>query len=468
MIQEQVLGFDRASRRWVEAASGETVVAAPLLDGELLVNDQSLSNAADDFGHFVHLWPSAVLAPRSSEDVVRIVNFGRQHGIKIGPRGQAMNGSGLSQVEGGIVIKMSTLDLPITFRENSVEVNAGMTWREVLAATLKRGLRPPVLAQALYLSVGGTLSVAGIDGTSFHHGAQVDNVLELQVVTGEGRVETCSPSLLPELYDAVLSGLGQCAVILRVAVPLIPARSHVRTFELLYRDLPTMLDDEASRVTDGRFDSALGFALPSASGGWMYHLRADREFNAPEAPRQEEILSGLNHIHGFERVADQTFYDCVARGLGHGVGHWYRGRVKQPHPWFAVVVPDSTIGEFAGEMLSVLKASAVEPDFVIEFYRINIALSSRPLFRLPAESGAFAVVFLSSYSGPDADLMMETRSRRFFERARARGGTWIPSSALRLSHQEWGQHFGASWQQFAAAKRRFDPDNILTPGPGIF
>ncbi|HWD72109.1 MAG TPA: hypothetical protein VG779_06245 [Actinomycetota bacterium] len=30
------------------------------------------------------------------------------------------------------------------------------------------------------------------------------------------------------------------------------------------------------------------------------------------------------------------------------------------------------------------------------------------------------------------------------------------------------RHFGDRWPWLAAMKRRFDPDHLLTPGPGIF
>jgi FAD/FMN-containing dehydrogenase len=102
MKQANALWFDPKSRSWVTQAAGRSVVPVPPLDGALLVDDASRSHAADDFGHLVHHRPIAVLAPRSSEDVVGMVNFAREQGIKIGARGQAMNGSGLSQVEAGL------------------------------------------------------------------------------------------------------------------------------------------------------------------------------------------------------------------------------------------------------------------------------------------------------------------------------------------------------------------------------
>jgi FAD/FMN-containing dehydrogenase len=59
--------------------------------------------------------------------------------------------------------------------------------------TLAHRLTPPVFTDYLELSVGGTLSAGGIGGTSPRFGGQVDNVAELEVVTGAGERMVCSP-----------------------------------------------------------------------------------------------------------------------------------------------------------------------------------------------------------------------------------------------------------------------------------
>lgn len=59
-------------------------------------------------------------------------------------------------------------------------------------------------------------------------------------------------------------------------------------------------------------------------------------------------------------------------------------------------------------------------------------------------------------------------NRTLYERAREMGGTRLTTSAIPLSQADWIQQFGPAWKAFSAAKRRFDPKNVLTPGPGIF
>jgi len=64
-----------------------------------------------------------------------------------------------------------------------------------------------------------------------------DNVLELQVVTGSGSLETCSREQNRDLFEAVLAGLGQCGIIVRATVRLVPSAQNARVFLLFYRNL---------------------------------------------------------------------------------------------------------------------------------------------------------------------------------------------------------------------------------------
>jgi cytokinin dehydrogenase len=37
-----------------------------------------------------------------------------------------------------------------------------------------------------------------------------------------------------------------------------------------------------------------------------------------------------------------------------------------------------------------------------------------------------------------------------------------------MTKQDWREHFQPRWGRFNSAKQRFDPDNMMTPGQGIF
>jgi hypothetical protein len=56
-----------------------------------------------------------------------------------------------------------------------------------------------------------------------------------------------------------------------------------------------------------------------------------------------------------------------------------------------------------------------------------------------------------------------------YDRAVAVGGTRYSIGAIPdFTQADWRRHFGAVWDFLVAAKRRFDPDNVLTPGQGMF
>jgi hypothetical protein len=109
-----------------------------------------------------------------------------------------------------------------------VDVWGGELWIDVLNWTLAHGgLAPRSWTDYLYLSVGGTLSNAGISGQAFHHGPQISNVHELDIVTGKGDTVTCSPTANPELFFGALGGLGQLGIITRARIALEPAPRKV-------------------------------------------------------------------------------------------------------------------------------------------------------------------------------------------------------------------------------------------------
>jgi FAD/FMN-containing dehydrogenase len=467
MEQINIAGFDRANKSWVTDNAVQGLAKLPKLDGRLLTDEATLNEAADDFGHVRHLRPIAVLEPASVDDIVEIIRFAREHGIKVAARGKGHATFGHSQVEGGIMIKMTALDTPAVVEQNAVTVSAGWTWIRVVAATLKHGLRPPIVTHSPELSVGGTLSVAGIDGGSYRYGAQIDNTLELQVVTGEGRLATCSDTQEPELFNAVLAGMGQCGIIVSAKMSLMPADSHARVFRMYYPDLPSMLHDERLLIQEGRFDRVQGRIGPSPTGKWSFFLVGGKNYTLPAMPDDASLLRGLNFIKESLHVHDSTYFRYVDRSLQFAAAIG-TGKFDQPQPWFQSIVPDSVSDLFLGEILSQLTLDEIQEDLPVEIFALNREKFTRPLCRIPDEPLIFGFGCPSRASDIEMAHRMVERNRRFYERARELGCKLYPIGSVRLSHQEWQEQYHPYWEQFSAAKRRYDPDNILTPGPGIF
>jgi FAD/FMN-containing dehydrogenase len=185
--------------------------------------------------------PRAVLTPASSADIAAAVRSAPTQKLQVAARGQGHSTYGRCMVADGIIIDMRRLNTIDEIDAGRVVVGAGATWKSVLEATLVQGLTPPVLTNYLNLSVGGTLAVGGIGGTSSRFGMQTDQVLELDVVTGDGRELKCSRDSNPDLFEAMRGGLAQCGIVTRATLALTRAPDRVRRYQLFYPDLPRWL-----------------------------------------------------------------------------------------------------------------------------------------------------------------------------------------------------------------------------------
>ena len=232
------------------------------------------------------------------QDIARVVRFANKHDLRIAVRGHGHSIYGQTLVKGGIVIQMSTLSKARNLPGARVLADAGCSWGDVLEETLKEGATPPVIPDYLGLSVGGTLSIGGISPTTYRYGAQVDNVEALQVVTGEGQIVTCSKHHRADLFDAVLAGQGQCAVIARAVIKLVAAPARVRAYSLLYPDVVTALADSDRLVDEKRFDGVMLFTFANGNGGDTVVLRGTKYYSPPATPDDATMLAGLNFVPG--------------------------------------------------------------------------------------------------------------------------------------------------------------------------
>lgn len=425
--------------------------------------------AGEDFGKVVRRPPRFVVEPQRIEELVGIVRQARRRGLNVAARGEGHSTNGQAQAKDGVVVALRSMDSIHMVGPDQASVGAGATWRQVLGRTLAVGLTPPVLTDYLGLSVGGTLSVGGLSGSSFRHGAQVDHVTELEVVTGSGMRELCSPTRNPDLFGAVLAGLGQCGIIARATIRLARAPASVRVFRLPYPDLATMLSDEVLLVEEERFDNVLGIVAFESGSGWSCSIEAATYRDAREtAVNDTALTAGLRCNHRAIKTEDRSYLGWADRvgervELLESMGVWHL-----PHPWLDLFVPASAVGQ----LLETLLAQPMEDDVGPLRVLLNPLRPDRlstPLLRVPPGDVVFLCDVLRTAPAEERAIQrMLDQNRDLFELNRQLGGRHYSISTITLCQPDWVRHFGDRWPWLAAMKRRFDPDHLLTPGPGIF
>jgi cytokinin dehydrogenase len=464
-----VLAFDPCNHAWITAGHADHPDGIPIpdLDGELVVDAASLAEAADDFGHIIQRMPVAVLRPGSIHDIRTLVQFANHHHIQVAMRGQGHSTFGQAQAEAGVVIDSRTLHTIHRVDANTAVVDAGVRWQELLIATLDQGRTPPVLTDFLELSVGGVLQVGGIGGHSHHAGFVVDNVRELQVVTGEGHLLTCSSTHEADLFHAVLGGLGQFGLITQAHIRLIPAPMHARVFQLFYSDLDQYVADQNVVVMDERFSYLEGQVVPAPRGGWMFMLEAASYYTPPQRPDNQALLHGLGPDAG-TMIEEFTYFDWQNR-LAPVVAALRRSGVWFfPHPWFNVFLPGREVVSYVRDVLAHLTVADIGNGPLLGYPFRRSKLHHR-FVKTPHEEICYLLSILQT-APPDMNVVYArvAENRTLFEQARELGGTHYPIGSIPFSPADWRQHFGADWPRFRHQKARDDPQQVLTPGQGIF
>jgi cytokinin dehydrogenase len=435
-------------------------------DGSVDTREQARSAAAADFGHVASSVPSAVVRPGSVADVVGVMRWAAGHGVRVAARGSGHSMNGQSQVEAGLVVDMSSLSRVRSVHRDRVVVDGGARWSTVLSATLPVGLAPPALPDYLELTVGGTVSVGGVGGMAFRHGAVTDNVVELDVVTGDGRLLTCSPTQHADLFDLVRAGLGQYGLIVGATLRLVGAHETVRCYRLGYDDVATFTDDERLLIDDGATAYLEGYAKFKA-GQPRYEVEL-ATYDSTFA-QDKTLLDRLHHRRDLMEVEEFGYGEFLNR-LAPGVAARIEaGEWEWPHPWLNVFLPSTAVGDILGRVMAELTAADLDNFGLILVYPIPAGSLRTPLLRKPDGPAVFllALLLTADTADPLAVDRILARNARLYELCRSAGGFLYPVGHPALTPAEWQAHFGTSWADVTAGKAAWDSARILTPGAGI-
>ncbi|MFF4896304.1 FAD-binding protein [Streptomyces sp. NPDC001068] len=439
----------------------------PVSVGELLdTRPEILGAAAEDFGHLVRRPPLGVLRPRSAAEVRDALVYAGPRGIPVAARAGGHSLYGQGQAPDGIVLDLSALAAVGPVNGDRVTVQAGARWTDVLAATLPHGLTPPVLTDYLGAGVGGVLSAGGLGGASHRHGLVADSVLELEVVTGAGEHLLCSPDRHGALFDAVLAGLGQLAVIVRATLRLSPAPATVRRYCLYYPGVDAYLADQRLLATDRRFDHLEGQARPVADtpDGWTYLVEAVAAHRGTAPPDDRRLRAGL--AFGSVEATDLGYAEFARRvaadeELLRATGEWLH-----PHPWLNLLLPEDATASVVTGVLRDPGFRDLRENGVVLLYPLLTGALRAPMFRRPRGEVVFLLALLRT-AAPGAAGPMVAANRGLYESARAKGAVAYPVNALPMTPRDWRAHYGIGWAALARAKGVHDPHGVLGGGHGM-
>ncbi len=192
--------------------------------------------------------PDVVVFPTRSDQVAGIVNFARQEGLPIVPRGSGTGLSGGSiAARGGIVLCMTRLNRILEIDEENLTATAqaGVVTLDFFNALLARGLfYPPDPGSQKISTLGGNIAedAGGLRGLKY--GVTRDYVMALTGVLGDGLPFTTGGKSVKDvagyaLKDLLVGSEGTLGIITEATFKLIPPPQTKRTLLAYFRDTRT-------------------------------------------------------------------------------------------------------------------------------------------------------------------------------------------------------------------------------------
>lgn len=136
--------------------------------------------------------PSAIVFPRSTEEVQALVKFANQHQLALVPSGGRTGlSAGAVATQGEIVVAFDYMNQLLEFNpvDRSVTVEAGMITEQLQQIAEEKGLFYPVdFASAGSSQIGGNISTNAGGIKVIRYGMTRDWVTGLRVVTGQGDI----------------------------------------------------------------------------------------------------------------------------------------------------------------------------------------------------------------------------------------------------------------------------------------
>jgi FAD/FMN-containing dehydrogenase len=414
--------------------------------------------------------PALIVYPRDVADVITSVDFARTNDVALAVRGGGHSPAGYGSVDDGLVVDLSSMKrLEVDPERRVAGAEPGLTWGECNARTHADGLATP----------GGDVAAVGIAGSTLgggmgwlmrKHGLTIDNLLEVDVVTADGRLLTANETDHPDLFWALRGGGGNFGIATGLRYRLHPVRTvlggalvYPATREGLraYAEAAATAPDELTTITLVGKAPPLPF-IPAEAHGTPVHLIVPSYVGDLEAGQQ--ALAPLRALAGRTPVADTTgptpypaLYDLTAMAA-----------VSRPH-----AIRNAYLRELADETIEIIVDfvdRATSPYGVVALRELGGAMA-----RVPIDATAFAHRDKAFYIAADNAWDDEPLPDRHiawteaFWRAAAphTDGAYAGFLGDEGEDRVRAAYPPATYSRLAEIKRRYDPDNLFRSNPNI-
>ncbi len=412
--------------------------------------------------------PALIARCSGTVDVVRAVQFAREHRIASSVRGGGHNIAGLAVCDGGLMIDLSLLrGVWVDAAQRVCRAQAGCTLADVDRETQLHGLAA-VLGFVSATGIAGLTVGGGFGYLTRAHGWTCDNVVSMEVVTAECKVVRTSADENADLFWALRGGSGNFGI-----VTSFEYRLHAVGPEIIGGAIAWSAD-ESKQVLEA-FRELSATAPRELTSVAVLRI-------APPAPWLPKAMHGQPIVAIFVchtgAVAQGEAWLAKLRAVGKPVADIVTRRpYTQMQSLLDATQPKGRRYYWKSHYLAGIDARLIDvaieharhlpsPHSAIVMFQIGGALNELPADHCPAgnRDAAYVLNITASWERAEDDAANMRWARECFEAARpcATGGTYINFLNADDGAERTEAAYGAAvLHRLAALKRRFDPDNLF-------
>ncbi len=201
---------------------------ATSLRGGLLTPDVAgYDDARSIWNAMIDRRPGLIVQCVGAADVIRAVNFAREHTLLVAVRGVGHNIAGNAVCEGGLMISLSGMrSVRVDPRARTALVEPGVTLGDFDNETQAYGLGTPVGINSTTGIAGLTLG-GGFGWLSRKYGLTIDNLISADVVTAAGELVKASEDENEDLFWGIRGGGGNFGIVTSFEFQLHPIGPEV-------------------------------------------------------------------------------------------------------------------------------------------------------------------------------------------------------------------------------------------------
>jgi glycolate oxidase len=255
--------------------------------------------------------PLAVVLPRSTDEVAKVLRYCSQEGIPVIPRGAGTSLSGGAlPLEDAIVLGVSKMNrvLEIDYENRTARVETGITNLAISAAVSPHGFfYAPDPSSQLACTLAGNIAMNSGGAHCLKYGVTTNNVLGVKMVLADGEIVEIGGDYLDapgyDLLALIVGSEGQFGIVTEATVRILRAAENAR---------PMLLGFSSSEAAGACVAAIIGSGIIPVAIEYMDKpaIEVCEAFAKAGYPRDAEALL-IIEVEGSEQEIEQTLTRLV-------------------------------------------------------------------------------------------------------------------------------------------------------------